>query len=161
MWLPLGSTTRGHDRRCKSIDWGETVMAEISGTDFDEDLLGTSADDLLNGSGGNDRLYAGGGNDQLNGGAGNDLLDGRTGADTMFGGAGDDVYRVDSAGDIVSEETVPGVDDGGIDKVHSSITFALGAFVERLALTGSAAIDGIGNELGNMIFGNGAATTMF
>ena len=68
-----------------------------------------------------------GGDDQLYGGAGNDLLDGGTGADVMYGGTGDDLYRVDNLADLVSETTVPGVDDGGIDTVESLITYSLGA----------------------------------
>ena len=97
---------------------------QISGTDAAEDLIGTSGRDQLFGFGGNDRLYASGGDDQLYGGTGNDLLDGGTGADVMYGGSGDDVYRVDNLADIVSEQTVPGVDDGGIDTVESTITCA-------------------------------------
>src|SRR5918992_4931161 len=120
----------------------ERPMADIFGTDADQDLLGTTADDRLYGYGGRDRLYGKGGNDQLYGGAGDDLLDGGAGSDTMFGGSGSDTYRVDEAGDIVSEETVAGVDDGGIDTVQSSITFSLGRFLENLVLIGTAALDG-------------------
>jgi Ca2+-binding RTX toxin-like protein len=135
-------------------------MADISGTDADQDLLGTIGDDGIQGFGGKDRLYAKAGNDQLFGGAGNDLLDGGLGADTMFGGSGDDIYRVDSAGDVVSEQTVAGVDDGGTERVQSSISFTLPTFVEILTLTGTSAIDGTGNELANRIAGNGAANTL-
>ena len=56
---------------------------------------------------------------------GNDLLDGGTGADIMYGGTGDDLYRVDNLADVLSETTVPGVDDGGIDTVESTITYSL------------------------------------
>jgi hypothetical protein len=134
-------------------------MADKIGTDAGEDLIGTDGDDLLDGRGGDDRLYGKGGNDRLLGGEGNDLLDGMTGADTMFGGAGDDNYRVDNVGDVVSEETVSGVDDGGLDIVTSTVTYTLGAFVERLTLTGTAAIGGTGNDLGNKIIGNGGANS--
>ena len=123
-------------------------MVHKVGTDADQDLIGTGGADWLEGKGGKDRLYANAGNDLLDGGAGNDLLDGGAGLDTMFGGAGDDIYRVDSAGDIVSEETTPGIDDGGIEYVESSITYTLGKFIERLTLTGTGAIDGTGNDLG-------------
>ncbi len=98
-----------------------------------------------------------GGNDLLEGGSGNDSLVGGTGADTMHGGAGDDVYRVDDPGDVVSEESRgPGIDDGGNDRVISTVSFTLGNFIEALTLTGSATIDGTGNDLQNNIYGNGA-----
>src|SRR5436190_12421315 len=133
---------------------------QISGTDAAEDLIGTSGRDQLYGFGGNDRLYAGGGDDQLYGGTGNDLLDGGTGADVMYGGSGDDVYRVDNLADIVSEQTVPGVDDGGIDTVESTITYALPMFIEKLTLKGTAAINGTGNDLANRLAGNDAANVL-
>ena len=130
------------------------------GTEAAEDLLGSHGDDRIFGYGGNDRLYAKGGNDELFGGDGNDLLDGSTGWDIMHGGSGDDVYRVDHLADVVSEETVAGVDDGGIDTVQSSITYTLGALLEKLQLTGTAAIDGTGNDLANRIIGNEAANNL-
>ena len=133
---------------------------QISGTDAAEDLIGTSGRDQLFGFGGNDRLYASGGDDQLYGGTGNDLLDGGTGADVMYGGSGDDVYRVDNLADIVSEQTVPGVDDGGIDTVESTITYALPMFIEKLTLKGTAAINGTGNDLANRLAGNDAANVL-
>jgi Ca2+-binding RTX toxin-like protein len=61
---------------------------------------------------------------------GNDLLDGGQGRDIMFGGAGDDTYRVDDPGDIVSEQTNQGVDDGGVDYVQSKVSYTLVEFIE-------------------------------
>jgi len=133
---------------------------QILGTESDEDLIGSSGREQLYGYGGKDRLYANGGDDQLYGGAGNDLLDGGTGADIMYGGAGDDLYRVDNLADVVSETTVPGVDDGGIDAVESTITYSLPGFVEKLYLKGTAAINGTGNELANRLVGNDAANVL-
>ena len=133
---------------------------KILGTESDEDLIGSSGREQLYGYGGKDRLYANGGDDQLYGGAGNDLLDGGTGADVMYGGAGDDLYRVDNLADVVSETTVPGVDDGGIDTVESTITYSLGAFLEKLNLKGTAAINGTGNDLANKLAGNDAANVL-
>jgi hemolysin type calcium-binding protein/Calx-beta domain-containing protein len=127
------------------------------GTDAGEDLLGSNVlRDQLYGFGGNDRLYGNGGDDQLYGGAGNDVVDGGTGADIMYGGAGDDLYRVDNLADVVSEQTVPGIDDGGIDTVESTITYALPLFIEKLTLKGTAAISGTGNDLANRLAGNDA-----
>ena len=58
---------------------------------------------------------------------------------------------VDNAGDVVTEAATVG---SGTDTVQSSITYALGANVENLTLTGSANINGTGNELANVITGN-------
>lgn len=132
----------------------------ISGTDVDETLIGTALRDQIYGYGGNDKLYGQGGDDILYGGPGNDVVDGGTGADVMYGGAGDDLYRVDNLADVVSEQTVPGVDDGGIDTVESTITYALPMFIEKLTLKGTAAINGTGNDLANRLAGNDAANVL-
>jgi hypothetical protein len=78
----------------------------------------------------------------------------------MYAGSGDDLYRVDNLADVVSETTVPGVDDGGIDTVESTITYSLGAFLEKLNLKGTAAINGTGNGLANKLAGNEAANVL-
>jgi Ca2+-binding RTX toxin-like protein len=91
----------------------------------------------------------------LQGNAGNNRLDGGAGADSMAGGAGDDVYVVDEAGDTVSE-----VASEGTDTVQSSISYTLGANVENLVLTGTAAINGAGNDGDNVLTGNSAANVL-
>jgi len=126
------------------------------GTDADETLIGASGRDLIYGYGGNDKLYGMAGDDILYGGTGNDVVDGGTGADIMYGGVGDDLYRVDNLADVVSEQTVAGTDDGGIDTVESTITYALPMFIEKLTLKGTAAINGTGNNLANRLAGNDA-----
>ena len=135
-------------------------MAHKIGTDLDEDLIGSGVSDRLEGRGGKDRLYGKEGDDLLYGGAGDDQLIGGLGTDLMFGGTGNDAYEVDNTGDVVSEETSPGIDDGGVDTVKSSISFTLGAFIEKLQLTGTAAIDGAGNALANTLKGNDAANVL-
>jgi Ca2+-binding RTX toxin-like protein len=98
----------------------------------------------------------------LTGNAGNNGLNGATGADTMIGGAGNDTYVVDNAGDMVYESTTTtsGLDAGGNDAVQSSVSFRLSQFVERLTLTGTAAINASGNSLANTLVGNAGANTV-
>ncbi|MBX9845800.1 MAG: hypothetical protein K2Z80_28750 [Xanthobacteraceae bacterium] len=101
---------------------------------------GNSLDNVLTGNGGANTLV---------GGDGNDTLDGGAGEDSLSGGVGNDIYVVDNAGDTVAENA-----NEGFDAVQSSITYALGAYVESLTLTGSEAINGTGNSLGNILNGN-------
>jgi len=85
----------------------------------------------------------------LTGGGGADYLDGRAGADTMKGGDGSDVYIVDNVGDLVAETA-----DQGWDTVRSRVSYTLTNHVENLILTGTAAINGVGNNLNNTLTGN-------
>ena len=117
----------------------------------DDTVSGGSGNDALFGADGDDVLTGGSGYDRLDGGAGKDLLDGGTDSDDMIGGAGDDIYVVDNAGDTVLEN--PGE---GIDTVRSDISYALGANLENLTLTGTNTIEGSGNELDNVLIGNSA-----
>ncbi len=113
--------------------------------------LGTTADDYLYGSDFGESMFGAAGNDQIYAYAGNDTIDGGAGNDYMDGGLGNDLYVVDSTGDSISEDV-----NGGIDTVQSSITYTLGDNVENLTLTGTTAINGIGNALNNLITGNAA-----
>ena len=91
----------------------------------------------------------------LTGGSGNDTLDGGAAADTLLGGLGDDIYVVDHGGDVVTEGA-----GEGTDSVLSSVTYTLGATLENLTLTGSAAINGTGNASNNVLLGNAGANTL-
>ena len=73
----------------------------------------------------------------------------------MLGGAGNDIYIVDNVGDKVYETTTVGgtTNADGIDTVRSSVSYALGSFVEKLMLTGSGTINGTGNSLANSLTG--------
>lgn len=76
----------------------------------------------------------------------------------MTGGGGSDVYFIDSAKDIVDENSADGV-----DRVVSSFSFNLAengssvlGVLENLELTGKANLTGTGNEFQNVILGQQA-----
>lgn len=119
------------------------ISASYSLTSNVENLVLTGAA-MINGNG--NSL-----DNRLTGNVAANSLNGGVGADTMLGGAGDDIYTVDAAGDVVVEAA-----GEGNDMVQASVTYALAAEIERLTLTGSSAMDGIGNELANALIGNSA-----
>ena len=135
-------------------DAGDSVIESVSqGTDTVQSsvtrTLGSTVENLtligaaaINGFGNGDANL-------LIGNSAANVLDGLGGADTMRGAAGNDTYVRDNAGDVVTE----GVNQG-TDTVNSSFSYALGANVENLTLTGASTINGIGNALANTITGN-------
>ncbi|TLP63093.1 calcium-binding protein [Pseudomonas mosselii] len=129
---------------------------QLIGDTGDNTLVWTGAGGvILSGEEGNDTLVGGAANDTLIGGAGDDILDGGLGADVLVGGKGNDTYIVDNANDQVIENA-----DEGIDTVRSAVTWTLGANLENLTLTGSAAINGTGNAGDNVLIGNSAANIL-
>ncbi|MEG4208135.1 calcium-binding protein [Microcoleus sp. Pol7_A1] len=124
-------------------------MPDINGTPNNDILAGTVYSEIINGWAGNDRILADDGNDTINGGEGSDYLDGGSGADRFIGELGSDTYIVDNPGDVVVELL-----NQGTDAVRSNVTYALPAEIEHFHLTGTAAINGTGNNLNNRIQGN-------
>jgi Ca2+-binding RTX toxin-like protein len=83
------------------------------------------------------------------------ILIGNSAVNVLTGGLGNDTYIIDNVGDVVIENV-----DEGADTVKSSISCTLGANVENLILTGTAAINGTGNGLDNVLIGNSAVNTL-
>ncbi len=141
----------GTDRVSSSIAYALTANVEeltLTGTGA-IDGTGNGENNIVTGNNGNNSLSGLDGADTIMGGSGADTIDGGAGADSMTGGIGNDRYVVDEVGDQLLEE--PGE---GTDTVEASVSFTLGDDIERLTLTGVAAIDGIGNALNNVITGN-------
>jgi Ca2+-binding RTX toxin-like protein len=143
--------------RVDAVGWATEVLADLfAGTAGADRLNGTVTADTIHGDLGNDTLNGNDGDDTLDGNAGNDTLGGGAGADTMAGGGVNYSYFPDNVGDRVVETSAT----GGIDLVNSAVSFARGNYVENLALTGAAAINGIGNALANVLTGNVAANIL-
>lgn len=83
--------------------------------------------------------------------SGNDYIAGTTGADLLMAGLGNDTYIVNHVDDIITENL-----NEGTDSVQASVSYTLASNVENLTLTGTAAINGTGNELNNSLTGNAA-----
>ena len=118
-------------------------------------VLATSTAINGTGNGLDNRITGNSANNILDGGTGNDTLIGGTGADTLIGGAGNDIYYVDSKQDVIVE-----LADEGTDEVRSSVTYTLAVNFESLTLTGSALVNGTGNDLDNIITGNALANVL-
>ncbi len=138
----------------------------LRGGNGNDTLFGWGGNDQLYGDDGNDLLFGGLGDDQLEGGNGNDRLDGGLGSDRLRGGNGNDIYVIDNINDIIIDTP-----QTGIETVESSITFDLTRYsangpivgetgLDNLTLTGSDAIDGLGNNLPNILLGNGQINTL-
>ena len=133
--------------------YGEDDNDVVDGEWGDDTIYGGNGDDNLKGNLGNDTIYGDAGSDTISGGDGSDIINGGTGIDTLVGGTGNDTYIVDSTTDTITE-----LANQGTDTIQSSVTFSLFnlANIENLTLTGTAAINGTGNSLNNILTGNNA-----
>jgi Ca2+-binding RTX toxin-like protein len=143
----------GEDIVLSWISFNLADTAHFRGTVEIVQLLGGDNLNIL-GNALNNRLIGNSGANQVNGG---------NGADWMQGRGGNDTYTVDNTGDIV-DETLGG--SSGVDLVRSAIGFNLAdtvhakGAIENLTLLGSANINGLGNNLANILTGNAGANTL-
>ena len=157
----------GHDTVRSTVNWTllntnfedlfltGTAATNGTGNIQHNRIEGNAAANTLSGLEGNDLLSGAGGNDTLNGGLGDDRLIGGAGNDSMTGGAGNDLYEIDAADAPIVENS-----NEGTDTVRSPISYTLGPPLENLFLTGTAATNGIGNELNNIIVGNSGGNSL-
>jgi Ca2+-binding RTX toxin-like protein len=137
------------------LDSASDVITELAGQGNDTMVVGftsslrSNVENITLSGTGNINATGNSGVNTLIGNVGNNVLNGGLGADLMIGGLGNDSYEVSEAGDVVIENL-----NEGLDNVSASVSYTLGANVENLSLTGTAAIDGTGNELGNTLNGN-------
>lgn len=128
-----------------------SLIENVQGGSGADIIKGNVANNSLYGNNGNDALEGREGDDLLVGGSGNDVLDGGSGVDFLSGGTGDDVYYVDNFYDVVGENS-----GGGNDTVYTVVSYDLSslAYVETVALQGSANANLNGNDFGQTLAGN-------
>jgi len=160
------AANEGTDLVRSSVDWVLGANFENLTLIGDGDITGDGNDlaNLINGNSGTgifvakgmNLLRGFGGNDTINGLGGTDTIDGGTGADRMSGGKDSDTYYVDDVGDVVIEKS-----GEGVDRVYSSVSRTLEAFVEHLYLTGTDSLSGTGNVANNSIQGNDGNNALY
>jgi Ca2+-binding RTX toxin-like protein len=135
-----------------------SATATLAGYANVENLLLTGASSVSGtGNDGNNLITGNFGSNALNGAAGNDTLDGGPGgSDTLSGGTGNDTY-INPGLDIIVE-----LSGEGTDTIETTATYTIASLdhVERITLTGSAAVNATGNGAANLLSGNGAANLL-
>jgi Ca2+-binding RTX toxin-like protein len=80
-------------------------MAQIHGTQGNDELFGTSSRDVILAYRGNDRVFGASGNDTLLGVDGDDIIGGGAGNDLIYGGPGKDWLWGDDLNDVKGFDT--------------------------------------------------------
>lgn len=141
--LPTGNIASIYDKLL--------VQARVTGSGVGIAVLREDqADARVSGTYTRDSLTGNSHPNELFGYEGNDTLDGGGGADLMDGGSGHDVYIVDDAGDRV-------IDPSGYDAILSSVSLTAPRGIERVTLTGTAALWLNGREGNETLIGNTGA----
>jgi Ca2+-binding RTX toxin-like protein len=157
-WLGFDATTRTFSGTPSSTSAGllslRVTATDMAGATASDEFVLDIANHIV-GTAANNSLTGTALRDVIEGLEGNDTLNGAAGPDTLIGGLGNDVYVVDNAGDTIIENA-----GEGTDTVRSYLSATLGANLENLTLLGTAAIDGGGNELNNVLTGNAAANIL-
>jgi serralysin len=115
----------------------ETLKAQLAASTTALNLTGNEFGQTIIGNNGANFLYGAGG------------------ADTLQGLLGNDIYALGNGTDAVA-------DTGGVDTITSTISRSLASYatIERLALVGTGAVNGTGNNLANLLTGNAAANIL-
>jgi Ca2+-binding RTX toxin-like protein len=87
--------------------------------------------------------------------SGADTLTAGSGADTLVGGAGNDTFVVNSTSDVVQDSSTTAT-----NIISSSVSYTLVANVNRLILTGTAALVGTANSGNDTLSANTGADTL-
>ncbi|MFN0192763.1 MAG: hypothetical protein ACKVP5_12455 [Aestuariivirga sp.] len=139
-----GGVMQGGITEAISFGFSDTLSVHGASADLSSFLFTSWSDgaDAIN-------LFGTSGNDTLTGSNFSESFFGSVGADFMRGNGGNDIYELDNALDQTIEAA-----GGGTDSVNASISHGLRANIEKLVLTGTASINGGGNDLDNQIDGN-------
>jgi Ca2+-binding RTX toxin-like protein len=139
----------------EGIDWVKSVVSYTLSDNVENIYLVDTTDINATGNSLDNSLFGGAGHNRLEGGGGNDYLNGGASSDVMLGGIGNDTYVVDDSADKVIEAAAEGV-----DWVIATVDQTLGANVENLDMRGTGSLVGIGNELGNIMYGSASGTKL-
>lgn len=108
-WLAKGDFSAAPRGASLVVEEGSKIMANFTGSPFDDYFQGGDLADSADGGLGNDNLYGGGEGDVLRGGPGDDDIDGELGNDYVYGGPGADTIVGGKGSDTIVGGT--GADD--------------------------------------------------
>ena len=127
-----------------TINFG-SVIENLKGTSFSDDLYGNEEDNEIQGNSGDDTVFGGEGDDKLDN-------SGTFGDDTLYGGPGDDKYYVY---ELSGDDKFIEYESEGDDTVYTSVSFSLDntPHVENLYSFSDvdSNLDLVGNTLDNRL----------